>query len=78
MSDSQIIRPKKVKIYHTVKFIGRSNLPCSTVFSFRQHFFETKTTDIVMLLQVLLQFCNNSGFVVTSGIIMLFCQLLED
>jgi len=42
MSDSQILKPEKVKIYHKVKFIGRSNLSCSTVFSFRQHFLKLK------------------------------------
>jgi len=31
-----------------------------------------------MLLQVYLQFCDNSGFVATSGVIMLFCPLLDD
>jgi len=31
-----------------------------------------------MLLQVYLQFCNNNGFVATSGVTMLFCPLLDD
>jgi len=35
------------------------------------------TTHIVMLLQALLQFCNNVGLVATFGIIVLFCLLLH-
>ena len=31
-----------------------------------------------MRLQVELQFYNNSGFVVTFGVIMLFCPQLDD
>ena len=31
-----------------------------------------------MLLQVLLQFCNNSGFAAIFDVRMLFCPLLDD
>jgi len=37
--------------------------------SLHRYFIETAATDIHMLLHVQLQFCNNSGFVVTSGVI---------
>jgi len=43
-----------------------------------QYFIETTTTDIDMLLQVDLQFCNNSRFIAISDIMMLFCPLLDD
>jgi len=59
------------------KFIVRSNVSCSKAFALHQYFVETATTDIDMLLQVWLQLCNNSGFVATSGVIMLFCPLLD-
>ena len=72
MRESQVIRSKKSK------FIVRSNLSSSTFFSLRRYFIETTTTDIDMLLQVQLQFCNNSGFVATSDVIMLFCPPLDD
>ena len=48
----------------------------ATVFSL-QHFIET-TMDIDMLMQVKLQFCNNSEFIVISDVIMLFCPLLDN
>jgi len=77
MRGSQVTRSKKVKIIRS-KFIVRSKFSCSKVFSLHRYFIETTTTDIDMLLQVLLQFCNNSGLVATSGVIMPFCPLLDD
>jgi len=47
-------------------------------FSFHRYFIATTTTDIDMLLQVLLQFCNNSGFAAIFDEIMLFCPLLDN
>jgi len=47
-------------------------------FSLHRYFTETTTADIDMLLQVLLQFCNNSGFAAIFDIIMLFFPLLDD
>jgi len=44
-----------------------SNFSCSTVFSLYQYFIETTTTDIDMLLQVWLQFCNDNGFAGCCG-----------
>jgi len=73
MRVSQVIRQKKSK------FIVRSNFSYSTVFSLKYRYFtETTSTDIDMLLQVQLQFCDNSGFIAISDIIMLFCSLLDD
>jgi len=53
----------------------RSNLSCSAVFS-HQYFIQTTTTDFDMFLRFLMQFCNYSGFVAISDIIMLFCPQL--
>jgi len=39
---------------------------------------EATTTDIDMLFEVLLQFCNNNEFVAISAVIMLFCPLLDN
>jgi len=48
-------------------------------FLFIDKFIETTTTtDIDMLLQVLLQFCKNNRFALISDVIMLFCPLLDD
>jgi len=69
MRESQVIRSK---------FIVGSNFSCSTVFSLHRYFIETTTTDLDMLLQVLLQFCNNSGFAAIFDVRMLFCPLLDD
>jgi len=78
MSESQAIRSKKSKFIIRSKFIVESNFSYNTVLSLHRYFIETTTTDIDMLLQVQLQFCNNNGFVANSGIIMLFCPLLGD
>jgi len=79
MRESQVIRSKKSKYIIRSKFIVRSNFFCSTVFSLKcRYFIETTTTDIDVLLQVYLQFCNNSGFIAISDVIMLFCPLLGD
>jgi len=47
-------------------------------FSRYRYFIEIATTDIDMLSQVLLQFCNKSGFAGIFDVIMLFCPLLDD
>ena len=79
MRISQVIRSKKSKFIIRSKFIVRSNYFCSTVFSLKYRYFTLTTTiDIDMLLQLLLQFCNNSGFIAISDIIMLFFPLLDD
>jgi len=71
-------RSKKSNFIIRSKFIVGSNFSCSTVFSLYQYFIETVTTDVDMLLQVLLQFCNNNGFAVISDVIILFCPLLDN
>jgi len=47
-------------------------------FLIHRQFIETATTDVDMLLQVTLQFCNNGCFIAISDVIMLFCPLLDD
>jgi len=72
MKESQVTTSKKVKIYCCVKlFLQHSFFLC-------RYFIETTTADIDMLLQVLLQFCNNNRFAAISDVIMLFCLLLDD
>jgi len=61
MKESQVVRSKTSKFIIRSKFVVGSNFSCSTVFSLYRYFIETITTDIDMLLQVLLQFCNNIG-----------------
>jgi len=73
MRESQVIRSKKSQN----SSLGQNFLAAEFI-SLHRYFIETTTTDIDMLLQVYLQFCNNSGFVATSGVIMLFCPLLDD
>jgi len=51
MSDSQVIRSKKVKIYHQVKLYRWVKL-LQQFFSLHRYFIETTTTDIDMLLEV--------------------------
>jgi len=58
--------------YRLVKRILQHSL------SLYRYFTETTTTDLNLFLQVVLQFCNNSGLVATSCITMLFCPLLDD
>jgi len=41
-------------------------------FSLYRYFIETTTIDIDILLELLLQFCNNNGFAAISDVIMLF------
>jgi len=71
LREFQVTGQKKVKIYRW------SDVSCSTVFSLYRFFIET-ATDIDMILQVLLRFCNNNGFLAISDVIMLFCPLLDD
>jgi len=51
MSDSHVGSSKKSKFINRSKFIVRTKLSYSAVFSLHQYFIETKT-DIDMLLQV--------------------------
>jgi len=70
MSESQVIRSKKVKIYHRSKFIVRCKFSCWSFCLFIQYFIETAITDSDMLLQVWLQFCNNNGLFAISDVTM--------
>jgi len=47
-------------------------------FPLYQYFVETTTADIGMLLQVLLQFCNNNESVAIYEVIILVFPLLDD
>jgi len=84
MRESQVIRSNKIQNLS----LGQT---CSIVFLFIDILF--KTTDIYMLLQVLLQFCDYNGLATTSvfimgllqfcnynglRLIMLFFSLLDD
>ena len=78
MRKSQVIRSKKVKIYHKVKIYRWVKLFLKHSF-FSLSIFYWNYNNIYMLLQVLLQFCNNNnGFAATSDVIMFFCPLLDD
>ena len=66
MWKSQVIRSRKDKIYHQVKIYRQ--VKCFLQQSFRSS----------SILYCWLQLCNNSGFVATSGVMMLFCPLLDD
>jgi len=57
--------------------MGQTFFAAQFFISYR-YFIETTATDIDTLLQVLLQFCNNNGFVTISNVIMLFCPLVDD
>jgi len=52
-----------------------SNFSCSTVLFLDRYFIKITKADIDMLLQVLLQFCNDNGFAAISDVIMLFRSL---
>jgi len=71
MSNSQAIMSKKVNLS-----LGQIYLAAQ--FFSHQYFIETTTIDFDIFLQFLVQFCNYSGFVAISDIIMLFCPLLDN
>ena len=73
----KLLGQKKSKFIIRPKIIVGSKFSCSTVFSLYWYFIETTTTDTDMLLQVLLQFCNNGGFAANFDVIMLFCGQIE-
>jgi len=50
----------------------------AAVFSLYRYVVKTATTDIDMLLQVYLQFCNNNGLIAISDVITLLCPPLDD
>ena len=79
MRKSQVIRSKKSQNSSLGQNLSLGqNFLAAEFISLHRYFTETTTTDIDMLLQVYLQFCNNNGFVASSGVIMLFCPLLDD
>jgi len=73
LRESQVIRSKKSQNLS----LGQTFL-AAQFFSLYRYFIKTTRTDIGMILQVLLQFCNNNGFAVISDVIMLFFPLLDD
>jgi len=81
-SSSNIHKPNFALIpWGNTKLLGHKKVNVflqHSFFSIHQYFIETTTTGIDKLLQVLLQFCNNSGFVAISDVIMLFCPKLDD
>jgi len=54
------------------------NFLATKLFFLYQWFINTTTTDIDMVLQVLLQFYKYHGFIAVSDVTMLFYPLLDD
>ena len=80
VSEYQVFRSKRCQNFSLGQnlSLGKTFL-ASPFFSLYQYFIETTTTDIDLLLQILLQFCNNNnGFAAISDVIILFCPLLDD
>jgi len=78
MRESQVIRSKIQNLSLVQNLSLGQTFLAAQFFSLHRYSIETTTIDLDMILQVLLEFCNNSGFAAIFDVIMLFCPLLDD